>query len=685
MGKVIYHAADDETYNKPYIDKEEEQERVLSDGTRVPFLYVHGGFEGTGVKFSLAFPQKEAYRGRFFQYLSPFPAPDEEMASYDKTGENDKIAFALVNGAYEVESNMGSAAAFGGQPDATVLWKSSAAVAEYSRKKAMKLYGCTRPYGYVYGGSGGGYKTMACIENTDAWDGAVPYVIGSPASLPNTITMHAQGQRVLRHVFSKIVENLDAGGSGNMCDGLNEAQAQMLTELTRMGFPPQAWFIEAFGTVDPGSLPVLTPGVKMMDPSYFTEFWEKEGYLGAKAGSTAQKDRLVFDGVVKAVYTPQQQPEKTKEGLNGVDTAWKKVLADGSGYLIELEEVPTGDDLYLEGVNITFTSGEAAGAGALLLKSIEGKCLTLGMAYGLDNVAGILDKVRPGDGIHLDNSDYIAVQSYYRHQTPPDLSFHAWDQFRNPDGSPALPQRANWIGPGFAGTGTVQDGDIQGKVIQVQSLLDESTTPWCADWYRSKVRESGKEADFRLYYMERCMHGDIIELESHMNTNYLGALRQALLDLSDWVERGTEPIPTTTYTYDDGQIKVPDSAAARGGVQPVVTLSANGAVCAAVQAGEKVTLTATAFMPKNAGGITEICIDPVAEKVFPNPHAFAHAIPFETVKKDGLSGATGSLETVYDKPGTYYAAVRVKGNRRGDAGEPFTQIRNIARAKIIVK
>ena len=57
---------------------------------------------------------------------------------------------------------------------------------------------------------------MACIENTNAWDGAAPYVIGSPVSLPNTITMHAQGQRCLRRVFGKIVDALDAGGSGDM-------------------------------------------------------------------------------------------------------------------------------------------------------------------------------------------------------------------------------------------------------------------------------------------------------------------------------------------------------------------------------------------------------------------------------------------------------------------------------------
>ncbi|MDO4622023.1 MAG: hypothetical protein Q4B22_03640 [Eubacteriales bacterium] len=685
MSKAIYHAADDMTYSIPFIDREEEQERVLDDGRKIPYLYIHGGFENTGVKFSFAFPRKEEFKGRFFQYLSPFPGPDEEIASFDKSGENDKVAFTLLEGAYFVESNMGSTAMFGGQADSTIVWKSSAAVAEYSRIKAMEYYGCDRPYGYVYGGSGGGYKTMACIENTDAWDGAAPYVIGSPASLPNTITMHVQGQRVLRNAFGKIIANLDAGGSKNMYDGLNEDESQMLQELTRMGFPPQAWFVEAFGMVDPGSLPVLTPGVKMMDPTYFTEFWEKEGYLGAKEGSSAQKDRLVFDGIVKNIYTPDKTEEKENVGLNGVDDAWKKMLADGNGYLIELEEVPAGEDLYLEGVNITFTTGDAVGAGALLLGGIEGNYLTLGLAYGLDNVAGVLSKVKPGDAIHLDNSDYIAVQSYYQHQTPPDLSFHAWDQFRKEDGTPAITQRPNWIGPGFTGTGTVQDGNIQGKVIMVQSLMDESTCPWCADWYRSKVRECGKENDYRLYYMERCMHGDVHEVESHMNTNYLGALRQALLDLSDWAERGIEPIATTNYRYEDGQIIVPDTAEERGGVQPVAVLAANGAECTTVKAGETVTFTVTAFMPKDAGSITEIKLEPIAEKKFPNPDAFSQTFSFETTVENGLNGAVGTFETSYDAPGVYYASVRVKGNRYGDATHPFTQIKNIARAKIIVE
>ena len=182
VAKNLYHALEDPQMQDVYVDIEEMRERVALDGTKVPFLYVHGGFREKKIKFSLCIPEKEAFRGRFFHYLSPFPGPDEEVVSLGKTGEDDCILFSLINGAAFVESNMGSAQQFGGAPDSTLTWKSSAAVAEYCRKYIMEKYGVGRPFGYVYGGSGGGYKTMACIENTDAWDGACPFVIGSPAA-----------------------------------------------------------------------------------------------------------------------------------------------------------------------------------------------------------------------------------------------------------------------------------------------------------------------------------------------------------------------------------------------------------------------------------------------------------------------------------------------------------------------
>ena len=705
MEKEIYHAKTAPEYQEPFIDIDEERERILPDGSKVGYRYMHGGFKNTGVKFSYCFPKKENYTGRFFHYLSPFPGPDEELASLEKTGVNDRIAFALVNGAYYVESNMGSTFMFGAKENPQEVWQSSAAVAEYSRVKAMEIYGCGRPYGYVHGGSGGGYKTMACIENTDAWDGAVPFVIGSPVSLPNTIMMHAQGQRCLRRVFKQIVDAVDAGGSGDMYAGLTEDEAFMLREITNMGFPPRTWYLEAAGKIDDGALPVLAPLVEVQDPEYFTDFWTVPGYLGADPKSSAVKDRLQFHGIVKSVHVPGTpvDADSTMEaaalesgaevgeasshvdGRNGVDDAWKKMLADGNGAWIELEEVPQGDDLYLKGVNICFESGEAKGM-KLLLDQIRGNYLTIGMCYGMEDLPGVLSKVKPGDQVFLDNSNYIAIQSYYRHQVPADLSFHAWDQFRDENGKPTLPQRKQVLGYDMSGTGTVQDGNIQGKVIILQALMDESTCPWCGDWYYNKIRETkGTDSEARLYYMDRCLHGDDSALENNMTVDYTGALSQALLDMSDWVERGIEPLPSTVYHREGGQIIPAPSAGERKGIQPVITFLADGAECARVKPGETVRFTVKAEVPQGAGQITKILYDREEVSVFPAEEVFRNEAGFRSYEKDGLQCAEAEFTAVYEKPGTYMASVQVRANRNGDAGDIYTQVKNLARVRVIVR
>ncbi|HJA66925.1 MAG TPA: hypothetical protein H9955_11550 [Candidatus Mediterraneibacter cottocaccae] len=704
MEKEIYHAKTAPEYQEPFIDIDEDRERILPDGSKVGYRYMHGGFKNTGVKFSYCFPKKENYTGRFFHYLSPFPGPDEELASLEKTGVNDRIAFALVNGAYYVESNMGSTSMFGAKENPQEVWQSSAAVAEYSRVKAMEIYGCGRPYGYVHGGSGGGYKTMACIENTDAWDGAVPFVIGSPVSLPNTIMMHAQGQRCLRRVFGQIADAVDAGGSGDMYAGLTEDEAFMLREITNMGFPPRTWYLEAAGKIDDGALPVLAPLVEVQDPEYFTDFWTVPGYLGADPKSSAVKDRLQFHGIVKSVHVPGTpvDADSTMEaaalesgaevgeasshvdGRNGVDDAWKKMLADGNGAWIELEEVPQGDDLYLKGVNICFESGEAKGM-KLLLDQIRGNYLTIGMCYGMEDLPGVLSKVKPGDQVFLDNSNYIAIQSYYRHQVPADLSFHAWDQFRDENGKPTLPQRKQVLGYDMSGTGTVQDGNIQGKVIILQALMDESTCPWCGDWYYNKIRETkGTDSEARLYYMDRCLHGDDSALENNMTVDYTGALSQALLDMSDWVERGIEPLPSTVYHREGGQIIPAPSAGERKGIQPVITFLANGTECARVKPGETVHFTVRVEVPQGAGAVTKVLYDTEEVSVFPAEGVFRNEAAFRSYEKEGLQCAEAEFTAVYEKPGTYMASVQVRANRKGDASDIYTQVKNLARARVIV-
>ena len=244
--------------------------------------------------------------------------------------------------------------------------------------------------------------------------------------------------------------------------------------------------------------------------------------------------------------------------------------------------------------------------------------------------------------------------------------------------------------------GVRQDGDIQGKVINIQALMDESTCPWCADWWRHKIIETkGTDADHRTYFMERCMHGDVNALGNYMVVNYVGALRQALIDLSLWVEKGIEPLNRTAYTLgEDGQIHPEQDVSRRFGIQAIPTLKANGEKCAYVKAGECVRFTVDVEVPENAGDVTEILFSQ-AEKLQVPAEAGAiaqvtmgqemwdQALPFEKGVRGKVHTAHAETVASYSRPGTYFATVRIASNRKGE-NDPYTQVLNLDRARIIV-
>ena len=690
----IYDATKDEQFSKGYIDIDEMRTRKLDDGREIPFRYMHGGFEGTAVKFSFCFPEAEEYEERFYQYLSPFPGPEEELASIAVTGIDDKIAFCITHGAYYVESNMGSGAIFTNSDDNTMSYRSSAATAEYSRVMARKVYGYEhRPYGYVYGGSGGGYRTIACIENTNAFDGAAPYVIGSPYAIPNCQTTRAHAERLLRNKIGNIIDAVDAGGSGNPYEGLNAEEAEALKEATLFGYPLKSWFASA--DLNDGALPVLAPGVKGMDPDYFEDFWKVPGYLGADPEGSAARERICMDTVIRLQDVPGKKvqmlsgkaEEKMIDTRNGVNDAWKKMLSASGEDVepwLELAEAPMpaeGNELYLKGLVLTVKSGKAAGK-QVQVGRIADRRIYLTDGFGMDNITETLELIVPGDEVHLDNSDYIAIQTYHRHQVP-DADYHAWDQFRDADGKPLYPQQKTLVGPVFCGNGPgcKQNGLIQGKVIICAALMDEQAYPWQADWYRRKIASvhGGNDKDHcRLYYFDNVLHDDVTASVDELHaTSYIAGLKQALIDLALWVEEGVEPLPSSNYQVNVGHVQVADSAAERGGLQAVVKLTAVGGKCAHVKAGEAVEFIAEAEAPDKAGSLTFVEWSFEGETDFPEKGKWQ-------LKDNGQRGTAKAVH-VYEKPGTYFAVVRVMSERNGDKGAPFTQIRNIDRARVVVE
>src|SRR6201992_4253603 len=160
----------DPVYNLPYVDIDEERDS--------PCLhrYVHGGFKGTKAQFSFYFPPQERYQGRFFHNtypmavnsdIGPFPI------AFDVATGN--LGFTIDSGAYYVQTNLGGRDRAPPADPAIAAYRVNAAAAKDSPVVAADLYGPHRPFGYLFGGSGGSYQTIGASENAvGIWDGFVP-------------------------------------------------------------------------------------------------------------------------------------------------------------------------------------------------------------------------------------------------------------------------------------------------------------------------------------------------------------------------------------------------------------------------------------------------------------------------------------------------------------------------------
>lgn len=667
-------SAADPLFKEPYVDIDEWRDQP------VRHRYVHGGFKGTDARFSFYFPPKEQYQGRFFQYVTPVP-DSENLAPGNGLNQ---IGFSVDSGAYFVETNSGGTAATAGPAfnvdPKIAAFRANAAAAMFSRKVAGEMYGPGRVYGYLYGGSGGGYRTLGSMENTvGVWDGAVPFVLGSPMAAPNSFTIRMHAMRILKDKFPQIIDAVDAGGSGDPYKGLNAEEAAALREATAMGFPLKAWFnYDKFGV---HAFTALYQGMVMADPTYFEDFWTKPGYLGFNPPESLKKARLQF---VTKIRDPLDEDEASAKGLSDLripgtsrgtaEDAWRIAVNDGSKRTVAFELEGTPPDVGFLGGDLVVLSGEAKGA-KIAIRLLKGNLVTLGVT-NLKTVA----KIKTGDEVRVDNSNFLAAQTFHRHQVP-DASYKVYDQFRGPDGKPLYPQRRMLLGPMFAqgAAGTVPTGHFNGKIITVNSLLDREAVPWHSDWYRRKFDQHyGADAPnrYRIWYTENALHGAQQYVEDPTRViNYNPMLEQALRDVAAWAEKGIAPPQSTNYKLADGQVIPAATAATRGGVQPVVTLKANGGAKAVVRAGQRVNFVTTIAVPPGTGKVVG------AEWDFDGSGKFAE----KSALKAAAQSVTLKASHVFARPGTYFVAMRAYSHRTGNMTSPYARIPNIGRVRVVVR
>lgn len=666
--------AADAMFAQPFIDKDEWRDAP------VRHRYVHGGFTGTETRFSFYFPDKAHYQGRFFQHITPVP-DSENNGQLPSVGEEDKVGFALASGGYFVETNGGGRGQVGmpgtGVDPTIAAWRANAAAATYSRVVAQQMYGGKRPYGYAYGGSGGAFRTIGSIENSvGVWDGVVPYVLGSTMAIPNMFTVRMHAMRILKDRWPQIIDAVEPGGSGDPYAGLTTREADALREVTKMGFPTPSWF--GYRTMGVHGFAALYQGMVMADPSYFTDFWTKPGYLGFDNpgdfdGARVQHKAQVIAAITAAEAARLKLNTSVVDGRKdgGVDNAFAALQGEGAQLIVayRLSSAPPAVDFL--GGDLILADGRR-----LALNRIVGDVVILGVAD-----PAIAASVKAGDAVQVDNSNFLAAQTYHRHQVP-GRDFPVWDQFRKSDGTPIYPQRPMILGPLFvqATSGSQLTGKFAGKMIVVENLWDREAMPWQADWYRQRIAAhlgAATDDNLRLWFTDHALHGDSSRQEDPTRTvSYLGVLQQALRDLSAWVERGVAPPASTAYRIADGQVIVPADAATRKGIQPIAQVSANGGVKALVKSGAPVAFAASIAVPPGAGQIVAAEWDFEGDGTFPVKAALPRR-----------AGATVTVRASHSftRPGTYFPALRVVSQRQGDAITPFARIQNLGRVRVVVE
>jgi hypothetical protein len=688
---VSGYVVTDPFFGAPYVDEDTERHEPL------PHRMIHGGFEGTDTRFRFYFPAKEHYEGRMLTPLFGGHGGTEDFFGSPLGVLAGGLPMAVRLGAYMVESNQGHIGddvdPKGGDDPTIYGHRASNEVARFSKHVAAQVYGAAPHHSYVFGGSGGGRRSPLCLENgPDAYDGAVPYMGGGDIALHGS-TRRIKGaqvmsfasmfncQRILGTKLDDVIDAMAPGGSGDPFATLNTYQREELASLYRQGYPRGDEFMIGQPMGQTWLWTSIADMLEQQDPSYFERFWTTPGYVGRDQPGLVTPDLIDQTLTVTRVLTAAdllEGPEFAGAEHQAMRTL-VSVMANAANafdvpFAVQLEGV--GADGYRLGSGLRVVSGKATGR-QMYANFVVGDVFYCD-GPGEANVLRFTD-VLPGDEIHIDNHKFLAFCYFARHHIMDDEQFGSF----RVDGIPVyaqhpVPEMSPLMGVSYS-------GQFEGKLIWIHHTHDASLWPPQGVIYEQAVLAAqgpdGAAERFRLRWTENAEHGAPDRLASPPNragNTWLidpqPIVEQTLVDLIDWVEKGIAPA-ATTYSYHDGKVSLPPTAAARQGIQPVVSVSANGSSLAAVRVGEAVALEVDAEVPPGAGRVIAVEWDFDGRGTYPFRH-------------DGIDGtaATIALSTThtYDRPGNYFATARVFSHRNGDVNAVSRRIPNVAQARVIV-
>ena len=331
----------------------------------------------------------------------------------------------------------------------------------------------------------------------------MPFVHGTP--MTHAEHLHRAGPRdadPARDSSPTIVDAIEPGGSGDMYAGLTTEQREALAEVTRMGFPPRAWFdVERVAARLHGR--VHEPRRQHRQVGHRATS-RTSGRSPATSGANPTESllpaRVQHKTTVDAGRHRRARP--TELGLADGDAARSATAKRTSPRRCGSPSFPRAS---LLGAALKLTSGAAAGH-VLYIADVLGDLVMTGFGEAQFDA---LCSIAAGDEVVLDNAVYLAFQTYHRHQVP-GPEYPVWDQFLS-GGQPIYPQRPALMGTHYARKLADRterplrreddrgpDAHGRGRVPVAGRLVPRA---------RSK-RRSGRALDdhYRLWFVDHAMH-----------------------------------------------------------------------------------------------------------------------------------------------------------------------------------
>jgi Tannase and feruloyl esterase len=680
----------DSHFGAPYVDQDEWHDEP--HGHR----RVHGGFADCDTRFTFYFPAVEEWQGRLIMPLEGAHAGHEDFFGGALGDAMGGIGLTGRLGGYMVESNMGHIGddidPKGGEDPTLYGWRAAAETARFSKYLAEQVYGSPPHHSYVWGGSGGGRRSPLVLENApDVFDGALPFMGGGDVR-PFPATERIKGaqvmsfacmfnvQRMLRRgdTMERIIDAMQPGGSGDPFEGLDSHVREEFASLYRQGFPRGDEFMIATPMGQIWLWSSIADLLVEQDPNYFEDFWTKAGYIGHDLPSAVEDDVIDVVTTVSRVITIQDL--LTDPTFDAPEFMLMRVIAGimaGQGsmdmaYAVEVKDLPDG---YRLGAGLQLKTGAAAGRQLYCIGSVGDVFACDG--HGEANLMRF-NGVKVGDEIHVDNRKFLAFCYFHRHHLMEDAQF---DSLRL-DGMPVYEQHPVPLMSSLMGVSYT--GQFEGKLLWIHHTHDSSLWPTQGIIYKGAVLNAQGAAasaeKFRLQWTQNAEHipptflpNSSKRATSTWLVDYFPIIEQGLADLIKWVEEGVAP-SNTTFDFVDGQVRLPAAASERGGIQPVVNVTANGGLRAEIKAGESVQLDVVAEVPPNGGTIVSVAWDFDGWGSFPLQH---------DVDGSDTSVRLSTTHT-YDTPGTYFATALVHSNREGKVDAEFRRLPNLASARIVV-